>query len=71
MKKKISIEGMMCNHCKMHVEEGLKEMEGVEDVKVSLEDKNAVITSSKEISDKKIKDTIEDVGYEVVKIESL
>ncbi len=71
MKKKISIEGMMCNHCKMHVEEALKELKGVEDVKVSLEDKNAVITSQGEISDKEIKDTIEDVGYEAVKIESL
>lgn len=71
MKKKISIKGMMCNHCKMHVEEGLKEIESVEDVKVSLEDKNAVITSAKEISDQDIKDTVEDVGYEVVKIESL
>ena len=29
MKKEFKIEGMMCNHCRMHVEKALNSMEGV------------------------------------------
>jgi len=29
MKKIFKIEGMMCNHCRMHVEKALNSMEGV------------------------------------------
>ena len=40
----ISIEGMMCAHCQAHVEKALKEVAGVTEVTVSLENKNAVVT---------------------------
>ena len=40
----ISIEGMMCAHCQAHVEKALKEVAGVTEVAVSLENKNAVVT---------------------------
>lgn len=68
MEKTVSIEGMSCNHCKMTVEKALKGIDGVQDVEVSLENKNAVIKSDKEISDSDIKNAIEDAGYEVVGI---
>ena len=29
MKKEFNIEGMMCNHCRMHVEKALNGIEGV------------------------------------------
>ena len=29
MKKEYRIEGMMCNHCRMHVEKALNAMDGV------------------------------------------
>ena len=29
MKKEFKVEGMMCNHCRMHVEKALNSMEGV------------------------------------------
>ena len=32
MKKILTIEGMMCGHCSMHVEKALKSVEGVTDV---------------------------------------
>ena len=40
----ISIEGMMCAHCQAHVEKALKEVAGVTEVTVSLENKHAVVT---------------------------
>ena len=66
--KNISIEGMSCNHCKMSVEKALGKLEGVDEVIVSLEDKNAVIKSSVKIEDTKIKEAIEEEGFKVVDI---
>ena len=65
MKKTINIEGMQCNHCKMTVEKALSSIDGVEKVEVSLENKNADIESNIEIDDEKIKDVIEEAGFEV------
>ena len=68
MEKLVSIEGMVCNHCKMNVEKVLKEIDGVEEVNVSLEEKNAIIKLNKEISDSEIKNAIQEAGYEVIEI---
>ncbi len=65
MKKTIQIEGMQCNHCKMSVEKALNSLEGVTKVEVSLEDKTATIEATKEIEDDKIKEVIEEAGFEV------
>ena len=64
--KTIKIEGMQCNHCKMSVEKALKSIDGVIKVEVNLEDKNAVIESSVDISDEKIKKVIEEEGFKVL-----
>ncbi len=63
--KKIEIEGMQCNHCKMTVEKALNSIEGVNNVKVDLEKKNAVIEFEKEIDNNKIKEVIEEAGFVV------
>ena len=65
--KKVNIEGMMCGHCVAHVEKALKGIEGIGDVKVSLEDKCAEITGN--VSDEDIKRAVTDAGYEVTGIE--
>ncbi|MDO5388763.1 MAG: heavy metal translocating P-type ATPase [Clostridia bacterium] len=61
--KKISIEGMMCGHCVAHVEKALKSVEGVTEVKVSLENKCAEVSG--DVSDDALKKAVEDAGYEV------
>ncbi|MEG6616975.1 cation transporter [Peptococcaceae bacterium 1198_IL3148] len=71
MTKKILIEGMSCGHCVKHVEEALKELEGVKSVKVDLAGKNAVVELAHEVADDKLKATIDEVGYDVVGIEVL
>lgn len=62
----ISIEGMMCAHCQAHVEKALKEVAGVTEVTVSLENKNAVVTG--EASVEALKQAVVDAGYEVTDV---
>lgn len=71
MKKKISIEGMSCQHCVSHVKEALSELNGVTSVDVNLEAKSAVIETSTDVKDEDIKYAVDDAGYEVVSIENL
>lgn len=66
--KKISIEGMMCDNCRKHVEKALSKIEGVTKVEVSLENKNAIIETSKEIDNEIIINAIKEEGYEVKEI---
>lgn len=68
IKKVITIEGMMCEHCKAKVEKSLLELEGVSKVKVSLKDKTATIYSSISIPDKDITNAINMLDYKVISI---
>lgn len=69
IKKVITIEGMMCEHCKAKVEKSLLELDNVTKVKVSLKDKTATIYSSVSIPDEDIIDTINKLDYKVTSIE--
>ena len=62
----ISIEGMMCAHCQAHVEKALKEVAGVTEVTVSLENKNAVVTGNASVE--ALKQAVVDAGYEVTDV---
>ena len=68
IKKVITIEGMMCEHCKEKVEKSLLELDNVTKVKVSLKDKTATIYSSVSIPDEDIIDTINKLNYKVTSI---
>ena len=67
MKKTMKIDGMMCNHCTGRVDKVLNALEGVE-ATVSLEDKAAYVTLTKEVPDEVLKKTVEDEGYQVLEI---
>lgn len=67
MKKKILIEGMSCQHCVGHVKEALEGLDKVTSVEVSLENKWAIVETTN--IDDELKETIEEEGYDVVKIE--
>lgn len=71
MKKLINIEGMSCGHCVKHVEEALSELNGVIKVEVNLKDKNAVVELGQEVEDSKLKEAIEEAGYDVVAIKGI
>ena len=63
MKKTVYIDGMMCNHCTAHVQKALEALEGVESVEMSLENKSATLTLSKDIDDSVLTQAITDAGY--------
>ncbi len=66
--KTIKINGMACNHCKMSVEKALRAIDGVEKVEVNLENKEAIVTLSKEIENEVFKSVIEEAGFEFVEV---
>lgn len=65
MKKTIMVEGMMCMHCVKHVNDALEKVDGVKNVDVNLEEKNAVVTMDEEVSDEALTKVVVDAGYEV------
>lgn len=67
MKTELRIDGMMCEHCKKHVEDALSAMEGVTGVLVDLEGKKAEVTTEAEISMDAFGKVIADAGYTLVK----
>ena len=62
--KVIYVDGMMCNHCKAHVEEVCKKVPGVSDAVVSLQDKNVTVTCEEKVTDEALKQSIKEAGYE-------
>ena len=67
MQKTLKVEGMMCKHCQKHVHDALAKMDGVTAVEVSLENKSATVTTTKEISFDDFATVIDDAGYELVR----
>ena len=66
MKKTLKIEGMMCEHCEMHVKKALEMLDGVTNAEVSHKSGTAVVTMEKEISDDILKHAVEEQGYKVI-----
>ena len=69
MTKTVYVDGMMCMHCVVHVKKALEGIEGVKSVEVSLENKNAVVQSEKEIAPSVFEKAIVDAGYTFVKVD--
>lgn len=63
MNKTVKVEGMMCQHCVAHVKKALEALKGVQTAEVSLEQKQAVLTCTEQVTDAEIKAAIEEAGY--------
>ena len=60
----LKIEGMHCAGCSTRLEKVLNNLEGVEEAKVSLEEKQATIKYDEtKINIESVKDAIEDAGF--------
>lgn len=68
MEKKILIEGMMCNHCKMSVEKTLSAVPGVTAVTVDLEAKTATVTCAADVTDAALFAAVEKKGFKPVQV---
>jgi len=60
-----SVEGMTCQHCVHHVTVALSEVKGVNDVKVSLAEKTALVNTDDSVSFEVLKAAVEDAGYQL------
>ena len=69
MTKTMNIEGMMCCHCEARVKKALEALDAVSEAAVSHESGTAVVTLSSDISDKKLKETVEAEDYKVTSIQ--
>ncbi|MGM7700778.1 copper chaperone CopZ [Pseudalkalibacillus sp. Hm43] len=66
MEKTLKVEGMTCNHCKSAVTSALKELNGVQDVDVNLERREAsVVYEEGKVSESDMKNAVEEQGYDV------
>lgn len=59
----LKVEGMMCAHCKAHVEGALLKIDGVKSVVASLEKNNVVVTLDKDVDKNILIHAIEEAGY--------
>ena len=66
MKKTLVVEGMMCEHCKMHVEKALAGVAGVDSAQVDLEKKTATVSMAEDVADQVLMDAVKEAGYEPV-----
>ena len=69
MEKKLSVEGMMCQHCVAHVKKALEGVEGVEEAVVDLDSNSATAKLSADVADQVLVDAIVDAGYEAKVVE--
>ena len=61
----LSVEGMMCNNCKAHVEKALLALKGVKSAEASVENKNVTVVAKASLSDDAISAAIVAAGYKV------
>ena len=70
MKKKLSIEGMICNHCVGNLTDVLTEdISGVNVLEVSLEGKYALVDMDESVDVEQVRELIEDLGFKLISVE--
>lgn len=70
-KFKIQLEGMMCKHCQMKIENVLKNIKEIKKYKVNLRKQEVIFKSDLPLDISLIKQNIEELGYKVVNLEEL
>ena len=61
-----AVEGMSCMHCVHHVTMALKDVEGVNDAKVSLAEKTALVNADESVAFETLRLAVEDAGYNLI-----
>lgn len=68
MTKTMTIKGMMCGHCEMHVKKALEALDGVVSAEPSHQTGTAVVILEKDVPNELLKKAVEEQDYEVVEI---
>ena len=66
-KRRVRIEGMMCQNCAKHVRLALEKAPGVTAVDVDLDTKTATVTG--DASEEALRGAVADAGYEVAGVD--
>ena len=64
MTKVLVVDGMMCGHCKAHVEKALAAVPGVTSAAVDLDAKTATVELAEGVADQVLMDAVKEAGYE-------
>lgn len=62
-----TVTGMTCGHCEMSVREEVGQIDGVENVQVSAQTGDLVVTSSRELDDAEVLAAVDEAGYSAVR----
>ncbi len=62
----IKVKGMSCQHCVMSVTKALGKLEGIQNVRVDLQEGEVRFENTKSVTSDRIEKAIEEAGYEVV-----
>ena len=68
MKKTLTVEGMMCEHCEATVQKALESITGVKSAKASHKKGTVVVKLDNEVSDDILKNAVEEKDYKVVSV---
>lgn len=60
-----TVTGMTCGHCVASVTEELQELDGVQDVAVTLETGEVVVTSAEPLSREAVEAAVTEAGYQL------
>lgn len=63
----LKVKGMVCNGCENRIKNALENMEGIENVVADYTSGMVTVTANNDVSEDKMKEKIEDIGFEVVK----
>lgn len=63
----INVKGMVCGGCENRIKNALEEIKGVEKVEADYKTGIVKILANENIERKAMEDTIEDIGFELVK----
>lgn len=65
----INVDGMSCVHCAKKVQQSIKNIENVKEVKVDLDKKKVIIISTKQLDINNVKKVIEDLDYKFLGVD--
>ena len=63
----LKVKGMVCNGCENRIKNALENMEGIEKVVADHTSGIVTVTANNDVLEDKMKEKIEDIGFEVVK----
>ena len=63
----LNVNGMMCGGCENRVKNAVQNIDGVESVSADHNTGKVIVIKNKNISKNIIIETLEDIGYEIVK----